>query len=169
MKKFALNFYLYIILYIYIFILFLKGYYPANETGILFIGFLIFMTLAYTFVGSMISDELDAKRREVYEKFETLLDQQYQTLQLLRTVHQNIANYKNNFRNGVNIFVENIESELNSKAEQDSADLINHSSTQLLATVLREELSIAKEYTNSSYVLAIDELLNNKTELESEQ
>lgn len=161
-----LRYFLYILLYGYIFLLFLKGYYPANETGILFIGFLIFMMIAYTFAGSLINGELNSKSKEIYYKFESLLDQQYQTLKMVKKVHQNIARYKNDSNLLIQNFIKNLQNEINEKTNQSIERLFNSETAQLLTIILKEQINITKKYIQIAYMLTTSLLIRNRLKLQ---
>ena len=166
MKTAMLRYFLYILLYGYIFLLFLKGYYPANETGILFIGFLIFMMIAYTFAGSLINGELNSKSKEIYYKFESLLDQQYQTLKMVKKVHQNIARYKNDSNLLIQNFIKNLQNEINEKTNQSIERLFNSETAQLLTIILKEQINITKKYIQIAYMLTTSLLIRNRLKLQ---
>ena len=164
MKVTLSKYFLFILVYGSIFLLFLKGYYPANETGILLIGFMIFMTLVYTFAGTLITDELNARRAEIYHKFEIILDQQYQTFSMVKKIHQNIAKYKDESLTLIKDFSVNLQTEINTRADQNMVGLFNYETAQLLNVILREQLTVATKYTQIAYTIATTRLLNNRLE-----
>jgi len=158
---------IYFIIYGYIFLLFLKGYYPANETGILFIGFLIFMSLAYNFVGSIIGDELENKRKELFSRFESLFEENNKVQDELRDVFAKISKQKNTSRSTMSIFATSLAESIVSKFTNELNNNLNSSSNNQLFTSSKEQLTITKDYLNIAYLLSVKQLVENKLELEN--
>lgn len=156
------NYFIYFVVYGYMFLLFLKGYYPANETGILFLGFLIFMTLAYRFVGLIITDELNARRTEIYDKLESLLQQNYQALALLRDVYVTIAEYKDTARATLVSYLTDFAKDISTTFDTELAGNLNFHINNQLITVLRVQIGITQQYLQKAYLLSVSRLIENR-------
>lgn len=152
----------YFIIYGYIFLLFLKGYYPANETGILFIGFLIFMTLSYNFGGSIISSELDARRKEIYLKIENLLDINYNSINLLKNTYNKIISYDSKIDSYSSNYPVLLTNNINNIVVNEMDSFLNYGISSHLTSILKEELTLENQFINTAYLLATKRLIDNK-------
>ncbi len=157
-----LNYIIYIIIYGYLFLLFLKGYYPANETGILFIGFLIFMTLAYTFVGSLLTDELNLRRKEIYNRFESLLENSYNSLYLLKDLYVNILNYKGHIEKTLALYPSILQNSIVDKLNTEFNKNLSYTINMQLISIVKSQIIAAQNSSNIAYLAAVKQLIESK-------
>lgn len=156
------QYFIYFIIYGYILLSFLKGYYPANETGILFIGFLIFMSLAYKFAGSLISDELNFRRQDIYNKFEDLMEQNYISISQLRSIYLDIISQKNGVHSKLIVLFAELEEDLHKNFESGLLSNLNYTIILQLQSSLKYWLSLLNSNIEIAYSLAVKQLLVNK-------
>lgn len=157
-----LKYLIYIIIYGYLFVLFLKGYYPANETGILFIGFLIFMTLAYTFVGSLLTDELNLRRKEIYNRFESLLENSYNSLYALKDLYVNILNYKGYIEKTLSLYPDILQTNLVNKLNAEFNKNLNYIINMQLISIIKSQTTAIQNFSNTAYLVAVKQLIDSK-------
>jgi hypothetical protein len=156
-----LNYSIFFIIYGYILLLLLKGYYPANETGILFIGFLIFMTLAYKFMGALITSELDSRRKEIYNKLESLSLYNFNSLIILKDLYQDIISYEESFYE-IEDHILYLYGGLYDLFEEMYSLQIDFQVDKFLIENYKREIQIHKNVDNVLYLLSASQLKNNR-------
>ncbi len=159
------QYFIYFVIYIYIFIFFLKGYYPANETGILFIGFLIFMTVAYNFVGKALKEEFNIRIKNIYSDFEYSLTQNFNALNNLKDVYLNLS-HKTNILETISLFFSNLNIETAYNFNLQKTNFLNYFIDRQLDLITKQQLVVYQKFLTNSYLLSIDDVLEEKQNLD---
>ncbi len=155
------QYFIYFAIYAYIFLAFLKGYYPANETGILFSGFLIFMTVAYTFAGKALKEEFNLRIKEIYSKFEHSLAQSFIALNNLKEVYINLA-HKANVLQTINQFFNTLNEATATRFDTHKRGLLNYFIDKQLDLTNKQQLAIYQKFLTTSYLLSLDNVVEEK-------
>jgi hypothetical protein len=125
------------------------------------------MSLAYNFVGSIIGDELENKRKELFSRFEFLFEENNKVQDELRDVFAKISKQKNTSRSTMIVFATSLAESIVNKFANELNNNLNSSSNNQLFTSSKEQLTITRDYLNIAYLLSIKQLVENKLELEN--